>query len=287
MELKKPTTFTQQVKLLAKKNIIIPDEKACADFLSSVNYYRFSGYYLPFITKRSEHCRISVPFEQIQNIYYFDAELRSLLFMTIEQIEIYLRTQFAYFHAHTYGAEGYTTAQNFNSFHKHASFIQHINACITENENTLVVKHHTAYYDGHFPIWVIIEFFSMGMLSYFYRGMKNPDKSYLAQNLFGVNYQILESWLRCLTDLRNRCAHYSRIYYWKFPAMPRIPPHAPYVATRRLFAQLYMLKFLYPTPEKWNQNFYEPLTRLIENYNKYISLKHLDFPNNWEVLLKQ
>ena len=57
----------------------------------------------------------------------------------------------------------------------------------------------------------------MGMLSYFYRGMKNKDKATIAQSLYGVNYQTLESWLRCMTDLRNRCAHYSRIYYWVFP----------------------------------------------------------------------
>lgn len=34
MELKKPTTFEEQVKLLREKNIIIIDEASCIDFLS-------------------------------------------------------------------------------------------------------------------------------------------------------------------------------------------------------------------------------------------------------------
>lgn len=43
-------------------------------------------------------------------------------------------------------------------------------------KSTPVVRHHMNKYDGHFPIWVIIEYFSLGTLSYFYRGMKNNDK---------------------------------------------------------------------------------------------------------------
>ena len=59
MELKKPTTFNEQVKLLKKKNIIIADEASCINFLAKTNYYRLSGYYLPFIRKETEKCFIS------------------------------------------------------------------------------------------------------------------------------------------------------------------------------------------------------------------------------------
>lgn len=95
--------------------------------------------------------------------------------------------------------------------------------------------------------------FSIGMLSYFYKEMQNRDKSNIASELYGVSYQVLESWLRCLTDLRNRCAHYSRLYYWIFPALPQMPPNENYILTRRLFAQLYTLKKLYPDCDKRNK----------------------------------
>ncbi|WP_243175966.1 Abi family protein [Dorea hominis] len=36
------------------------------------------------------------------------------------------------------------------------------------HKSTSVVQHHKEKYGGNFPIWVIVEFFSMGMLSYFY-----------------------------------------------------------------------------------------------------------------------
>lgn len=213
--------------------------------------------------------------------------MRNLISSAIEVIETYIRTQLAYYHAHTYGAEGYMNYSAFNKRHNHTSFQKHINQCIKENSNTLVVKHHNEYYDGHFPIWVIIDYFSIGMLSYFYRGMKNKDKAILAKNLYGINYQTLDSWLRCLTDLQNRCAHYSRLYYWVFPALPKMPPSENYVPTRRLFSQLYMLKLMYPNPQNWNQEFINPLIKLIKLYKSSISLKHLDFPYHWKSLLKQ
>lgn len=236
MELKNPTTFDEQVELLKKKNIIIKDPASCVDFLSKTNYYRLTGYYLPFIRKEEEKCFIELEFSRIQNIYSFDAELRNLISFAIEKVEVYIRTQLAYFHAHTYGAEGYMNQTSFNRRHNHPAYLKHIESCIHENSNTLVIKHHQEQYDGHIPIWAIIDFFSVGMLSYFYRGMKNRDKAQIAEHTYGINYQTMDSWLRCLTDLRNRCAHYSRLYYWIFPAIPKMPSAEKYVPTRRLFA---------------------------------------------------
>lgn len=286
MELKRPTTFDEQVKLLKKKNIIVTDKDSCMDFLSKTNYYRLTGYYLPFIRKEEEKCFIELDFRRIQNIYAFDAELRNLISYAIEKIEIHIRTQLAYFHAHTYGAEGYMNSASFNKRHNHPAYLKHVETCICENSNTLVVKHHKERYGGHIPIWAIIDFFSIGMLSYFYRGMKNCDKAYIAENTYSVNYQTMESWLRCLTDLRNRCAHYSRLYYWVFPAIPKMPTKEKYIPTRRLFAQLYMIKLMYPDKEKWNNEFVKPLTKLVKKYKSDISLKHLDFPYRWKSMLK-
>ncbi len=176
-------------------------------------------------------------------------------------------------------------AGNYNRKHIHPAFVSRVHACIRENAGTLVVKHHMQKYNGHFPLWVIIEYFSMGMISYFYADMPNHDKSALAGQLYGVNYQILESWLRCLTDLRNKCAHYSRLYYWIFPALPKMPASEKHIPTRRLFAQLYMLKQLYPHSSKWNTNFVKPLSKLIKKYKPYISVRHLDFPYRWKSML--
>lgn len=285
-KLKEPLTYEGQIVALKSKHISISDDEKAKTFLNHTNYYRFSGYFLPFQIKHQDSLFPSISFEQLQAVYEFDEELRNLIAGIIGKIEIYLRSQFAYYHAQKYGAEGYMNGANYNERHNHPAFLQKINSCIRENSKTPVVRHHMNKYDGHFPIWVIIEYFSLGTLSYFYRGMKNNDKAVIAANLYGVNYQTLDSWLRCLNDLRNKCAHYSRLYYWIFPAIPRMPPTEKYIPTRRLFAQLYMLKLMYPEPLKWNEDVLTPLIKLMKKYHPYISVKHLDFPYQWKSLLR-
>lgn len=287
MKLKRETTFEEQLELLRKKGIIINTPKDCIKFLQQVNYYRFSAYYLPFRDADSQILFKNVEFERIKKIYEFDQAIRRLIFSAIEDIEIYLRTQIVYYHVHKYGSEGYRNPNCYNERHNHSDFSHRLSVCINENRKTLVVQHHMCKYDGHFPFWVIIEFFSMGMLSHFYRDLTTQDRKQVAKDLYNTNYKNLESWMRCITDLRNRCAHYSRVYYWIFPAIPKMPTEEKYIPTRRLFAQLYMLKLMHPNKEKWNNEFLNPLTKLVKKYKADISLKHLDFPYCWKSLLKQ
>ena len=151
MNLKKPTTYNQQVTLLQNRNIEVLDTNDCISFLSKVNYYRFSAYYLPFLDRQTDKCFIGTTFERLKQIYYFDQELRALIFGIIEDIEIHVRTEISYYHVHKYGADGYTYSQNYNKKHNHAAFMAHVSSCIKENDKTLVVKHHMAKYGGKFP----------------------------------------------------------------------------------------------------------------------------------------
>lgn len=276
--IKEPATYEQQIEKLRQRGICMPD--GCQSFLSQVNYYRLSGYILPFLNQDTDRCRIATTFSTIKGVYDFDTRLRSLTLLAIERVEIYIRTQLAYFHAHTYGALGYIDSANYNCKHDHISFMSHIQSSIDSNSKSPVVIHHMRVYDGKFPIWVIIDYFTVGMLSYFYADLKNHDKATIAKEMYGANYQMVESWMRCLTDLRNRCAHYSRLYYWVFSAVPFMNKSA-FAPDRTLYTQLYMLKLMYPDRAEWNARFYEPLVKLIEEYKDAIQLKHIGFPDDW------
>lgn len=285
MQLKESKTYDEQVEILVNKGLEIDDSSEVKAFLNLVNYYRFSGYFLPFIDRDSKTFFYGISFERLKNIYYFDADLRNLIMGAIDEIEIYLKSQISYYHSQKYGAEGYLDSKNYNKNHNHDAFIKRVDSCVDENKRTLVIKHHVNNYGGHFPLWVLIEYFSIGMLSYFYRDLKNNDKAAIAREVYGVNYQVLDSWFRCITDLRNKCAHYSRLYYWIFTAMPKMPQGEKYVPTRRLFAQLYMLKMMYPDHQRWNDNFVKPLSALMRKYKPYLCKSHIDFPYRWKSML--
>lgn len=284
LPVKPPFSYEEQVAQLCRKGIVVEDPTACTAFLNQASYYRLSAYFLPF--KRSDGTYLEgISFSRVQRIYEFDSHIRALLFPVIETIEFYIRTQFGYYIAFHYGPLGYQDEAMFNARHKKDIFASRVKTCIEENRRTPIVLHHNQKYGGQFPIWVLIEFFSMGMLSYLYADLLTPDKKKLARASFGTSAECLESWLRCLTDLRNRCAHYARLYYWSFSAIPKMPRSLHHPADRRLFSQILMLKLLYPDPTQWNREIFPALKTLLEAYLPDISLVHIGFPENWEELL--
>ncbi|GBR75265.1 abortive infection bacteriophage resistance protein, partial [Candidatus Termititenax aidoneus] len=164
--MKQPNTYTQQIEKLRSRGCIIPDVEFCKEVLANINYYRLSAYFLPYKTASDKYLP-NTNFNTIYRIYEFDRKLRAILFSAIEEVEITLRARLAYFHANKYGALGYKDANNFNTRHHHDKFIERINTVINDNKKVLFVQHHNKKYNGAFPIWVIIELFTFGMLSYF------------------------------------------------------------------------------------------------------------------------
>ncbi len=284
--LKEPKTFYELVKRLKEKGLIVNDEISCESFLSHVNYYNFTGYLLTFRDKSGERYK-NVTFELAKDIFFFDKELRSIIFQQIESTELHLRTAISNYHALKYGADGYESSSNFNPTFDFDSFWDHVQGCIDDNSGSFVVMHHRKKYEGHFPLWVVVEFFSLGELSYLYRGMKYNDKTSISRSLYGVNPDYLNSWFRCLTSLRNMCAHSSRLYYNIFTSIPKLDNKLNEKTKRRLFAQLLMLKEMAPDTNEWNNNFLRRLEQLIDNYSDSIHLNCIGFPLDWYDQLKR
>lgn len=73
------------------------------------------------------------------------------------------------------------------------------------------------------------------------------------------------SWMRCCTDLRNICAHYGRLYFRIFTAMPS-GFEISEAAKRRLWGAILSVKALYPSSEKWNNEFMPRIEALFEEF---------------------
>jgi len=285
MEVKSPTTYVQQYDKLISRGCIIEDKDACLKKLSEINYYRLSAYFLPFKNPDDTYF-MGTKFETVVRIYNFDAEIRALLFSAVEWVETYLRTRLAHYHAHKYGALGYLDSNNFNDRYNFVDFKKEIDRLIEHNKNSPFVKHHIDNYDRQFPFWVIVELFTPGMLSRFYADMKTTDRKKFSSETFHCHYEHLKSWLVCLSDLRNRCAHYSRLYHWPFAAVPAIRSGVIYKPTRRLFDAILCLKWLMVDQELWKSRYVIALRTLVDNYADSISLFHIGFPQKWETILR-
>ena len=279
-QLKNVTTYQEQLEILKARNVSADDDTRCLRVLETVNYYRFTAYFLPFREADGTY-RPGTSFEKVYRIYEFDRKLRGILLSALEEVEIYLRAKFAYFHAHKYGAEGYMDSGCFSSEHRAEEFNSNFQREVLRNSRSAFVRHHLEQYEGHFPVWVAVELFSFGMLSRFYSDLITEDRKHLARDMYGATAKKMISWLRCCTDLRNICAHYGRLYYRIFPAMPA-GVDADGRQKRQLWGAVLALRGLYPEREKWNSAILPELSALFEAYQKDISLRHLGFPDDWE-----
>lgn len=284
-DLKQPTTYDEQVLILKKRGCIISDEAFCKRKLEEINYYRLTAYFLPFKQPDGNY-RKGTSFHSVYRIYEFDRKLRGILFSAIEEVEVFLRSRFSYDHAHHFGPDGYLDAGNFSEKHDKDKFRQMLAREIDSNKKVLFVRHHLENYGGVFPIWVISELFTFGMLSYFFADMKTQDQKRLASSLYSTTPKNMISWLRCCTDLRNICAHYGRLYYRIFSAAPA-GFHIAEPAKRRLWGAILSLRALYPDAEKWNNEVLTSLETLFEEYKSDIHLYHIAFPDDWADQLKK
>lgn len=285
MVVKEPKSFYKQLDILKKRGCIVGDENYALRTLMHINYYRLTAYFLPYKTDNDCYKK-GTTFNNVHRTYEFDRKLRHLLFSFIEEIELTLRTQLSYFHTKKNGSLGYLDENNFSKHHKHDKFIDHIEKAIENNKEQAFVKHHIDNYEGKFPLWVMVELMTCGELSLFYSDLKISDKKEFALKRYSTTHYNLTQWLHCLTDLRNFCAHYARLYYNLFPAIPPTPNGFSYTLYKRIFDYILVLKFLYQSPEHLLSALIIPLENLINEYSDSIQLSHIGFPDNWIEILK-
>lgn len=286
-KLKEPKTFEEQIEILKNRNLIINNEILAKKVLSTTNYYRFTVYGLHL--KKDNKFIDGTTFEFVYGLYNFDKKLRHLLMGALETIEISFRTYIAYTLAHEYKALGYLNENNFKIKEYHKRFMVELHKEeYNYNKNELFIQHHINKYQGKLPIWVAVEIMSFGIISRVYGNLKTEDRSKMANDFIGINHHVVNSWIISLTELRNACAHYSRVYNKNFVKTPDI--HKKYSKCNldkdKLFTRILAMKYLVPHEEEWKE-FLKELKNLIDTYKECINLDLIGFPNNWNEILSK
>jgi len=209
---KPPLTIDEQIELLVSRGLDVPNKEKAKNFLKSVNYYRFSGYCLPF--ERTRHDFVErVKFEDIVNLYEFDSQLRHILDIALERIEIYLKTNLAYILAHKYGAFAHEKSENFFSNFEHVKFIEILRE-ETEKSREIFIKHHKNTYKEfpQLPIWVVVEIISFRCISTLIKyGLKKEDRLEISK-IFKLHSKVFCSWIHSISYIRNVCAHHLLLW---------------------------------------------------------------------------
>ncbi len=293
----------------------IAKAKAC---LARIGYYRLSAYWYPF--RKSQVSRDAATgrdksvvlddfkegtdFPIILDLYVFDKKLRTLVMDALERVEIAVRTDIALLlgkkdplaHRNSRLLDGVFARRikpgTGNT--KHHEWLARQDKKFADSREDFA-KHFKIKYAGEYPpIWIDVELWDFGSLSNFYGGMTFNDMQAIASNYGIVNGgRVLKSWIHCLNDVRNVCAHHSRL--WNKPLVNQ--PVWPVLGTAadldhvisdgygrtRLYAALVilnkMLRIINPT-STWRTRLIDHLDTMPQNQN--LTLQSAGFPAGWK-----
>jgi abortive infection bacteriophage resistance protein len=306
-------TIEQQVALLSSRGLAVTDRPLTEKYLRNIGYYRLSGYWYPL---RDSHrvtlqgietreildtYRIGAEFAHVVALYTYDNQLRLLMLDVLEQVEVALRTDIV-LQLGQYGPWAYRESSLLDQ-----KFVTHIPTGKTESQFTQFikrfddmvvksksdfVKHFKAKYSDPLPIWAAVELWDFGMLSVFFSGLKYKDQRAIATRYNLSRPELLPTWIRTLADIRNICAHHSRLWNRGLTSQPKIPRvgeivlldhlHTNSVAYERLYGAVaiagYMQSIINPHTS-WKKQLID--LNVTFPVAPGLTFEHMGYPDNW------
>ncbi|MDY0180599.1 Abi family protein [Aliarcobacter skirrowii] len=288
---------------LKSKKLPINDESKAKKLLKDISYYRFKSYMHPFKDLNKEF-NGSVSFEDIEQLYRFDDELRDVFFSIIGRIEIKVRSKLNYvITKFTNNPYWYLDENLFNSKQNHNKILLTISNYFL-NSKADYVKHYQDNYVNdknnifkHLPpFWIVGEIIMFGELLNICKNLEKNQFNNRTVNIldelskeFGaLHISEFNKWLILIKAIRNDCAHHSRLWNNTYFA-PRglvnpmdrltIRPLNP----NRIYAFFTILHIISKKLPLKDVNIYKTIKDLMQKYPIFDNQKALSgFPTNWD-----
>lgn len=143
-----PMTIDEQIENLKSLGLIIENVEYAKKILNDISYFRLiKAYSLGFKPKNGKY-EEGVTFEQIVELYLFNANFRQVTFAEIEKIEVNVRCRIANYFAEVYGVLGYMEPQNFVDEEYHRAFMTDIEEEVRRNSKAPFVRNFKTNYAG-------------------------------------------------------------------------------------------------------------------------------------------
>ena len=233
--MKEHKTFNQQLTILRNRGVVVPTNGKPKRFLEQENYYNvINGYKDLFLVKDSNNRPVKpeiyqkgTHFNELKALFLFDRELRILLLKYLLIFENSIKTTVAYEFSKKYPRKNaYLDIANFvdNDPKKVLQQISILTKTIHDKvDRTGAIKHYIEEH-GEVPLWVLVNFLTMGNIANFYNILTDSTKNIIAKfytdkyrtqnkdNTFRLSSADLSACLKVANLVRNICAHDERLY---------------------------------------------------------------------------
>ena len=144
------------------------------------------------------------------------------------------------------------------------------------------IKHYIEEY-GSVPLWVLVNYLTIGNVAHFYDILTDADKNviakfyydkyakqYVSNHIVRISSEDLASALKIINLVRNKCAHDERLYNSNFRnvKVANIAKHFKFknYDNSRIVVVILYLKLL--LDKRYFQKFYSKFIKLLEKYRK-------------------
>lgn len=291
------TTIPQQIELLKERGLIITKNDKAEKYLSHISYYRLGEYWYVMQQDKENHIfKSNSNFADVISLYNFDAQLRILLFDIIEKIEISLRTKLIYHLSHELDPWWFQNFTHFNDSLALVKTLANLEDELSRTKDVTIKNHNKKHKDDlrYPPAWKSLEQTSFGALSKLYGNLKHTisSKDTIAREYGAVNHTYLPSWLQSIAQIRNYCAHHSRLWNRNLPGTVKLLSNPPNLWIRdkenvpkqhefqKLYVHLCLMKYLINNIQP-NNSFTQRLNNLFITYPN-VDPNALGMKPNWQ-----
>lgn len=166
---------------------------------------------------------------------------------------------------------------------------------VIEDSKSDAINHYKKKGSG-IPFWVLMEELTYGNVYRFANSINSDfENAWISNSFDGQLKDYILGWFRTINFLRNKCAHYTRLYGTYFsispPSLLKEDIRGAGITAnenKTLFANMLtiknLLKFHVSGSKEWN-DFIDKLDSEINNYSEVIRISEMGFPENWKECL--
>lgn len=168
---KQAMTLAQQIQTLQSRGLIIADTNKAERALDAISYFRLADYW--YHLEADHHTHLFLPnshFEEVLACYYFDKDLKALLFKAIQTIEVAVRSKIIKHFAPTCGPFWFMDTTKAVNQRRFQTNLDTIKKEVGRSKERYIREHFRKYTDPDLPpVWKTLEVISLGELSKLYR----------------------------------------------------------------------------------------------------------------------
>lgn len=225
-------TLNKQLILLRSRGLEVPSSAKRS--LEQFGYYSIINGYKWLFLQRNSTGKVIKPekfvsgatFEEIQSLYDFDKQLRSILYDALLEYEANIASEISYRFSEEHPEEhSYLAMDNFS---RNSRSVASVVGTISSLSNVIkrmsaakqspnAIKHYVNNH-GHVPLWVLVNFLTFGDLNFFYQNSKDNiqrtiaidftkkfNRSYHSQSKIDV--EAIKAINHIVNHFRNAVAH--------------------------------------------------------------------------------